>query len=54
MLTMRLTEGSVTPMVDGDEHNLADSGGLLQKGIPKFVALQTPLHAIILLDDLRD
>jgi hypothetical protein len=51
---MRLTEGSVTPMVDRDERNLADSGELLQKGIPKFVALQTLLHAIILPDDLRD
>jgi hypothetical protein len=39
-------------MVDGDD--LADSGKLLQKGIPKLVALQTPLHAILLLDDLRD
>jgi hypothetical protein len=54
MLTMRLTEGSVTPMVNGDERNLADSGELLQKGIPKFVALQTLLHAVILPNDLRD
>jgi hypothetical protein len=51
---MRLTEGSVKSMVNGDERNLADSGELLQKGIPKFVALQTFLHAIILPDDLRD
>jgi hypothetical protein len=29
MLTMRLTEGSVTPMVDRDECNLVDSGELL-------------------------
>jgi hypothetical protein len=40
-------------MVDGDERNLTDSGELLQKGIPKFVAPQTLLHAIILPDDLR-
>jgi hypothetical protein len=38
MLTIRLTEDSVTPMVDGDERNFADSSELLQKGIPKFVA----------------
>jgi hypothetical protein len=41
-------------MVDGDESNLTDSSELLWKEIPKFVALHTLLHVIILLDDLRD
>jgi hypothetical protein len=40
--------------VDGDEHNFADFGELLQKGTNKFIVLWPLLHAILLPDDLLD
>jgi hypothetical protein len=53
-LTTKLLICLEASIVDGDEHNFADSGELLQKGTKKFVVLRPLLHAILLPDDLLD
>jgi hypothetical protein len=53
-LTMKLLICSEASIVDGDEHNFADSNELLRKGTSKFVVLRPLLDAILLPDDLLD
>jgi hypothetical protein len=50
-LTRRLMRCSAALIVDGNEHNLADSDELLWKGILKLAWCSPPLYALLLQDD---
>jgi hypothetical protein len=50
-LTRRLMRCLAASIVDGNEHNLADSDEILQKGILKLARCNPPLDALLLQDD---
>jgi hypothetical protein len=51
MLTLRLMEGSVVLIADGDEQNFMDSGELLWRESAKLARCGPPLDVLLLSDD---